>query len=176
MEDPRYPVGKFAAEEHADAGRRAVWIEEIEHTPAKLADAIRGLKPAQLDIPYREGGWTVRQVIHHVADSHMNSYIRFRLALTEQEPTIKPYEEHLWAELPDARTAPPEVSLALLEPLHERWVMLLRSLTEPDWERTFKHPEMGPVTLNRALQLYAWHGRHHTAHITKLREALGWSS
>lgn len=176
MEDSRYPIGKFAEELRHDAARRSVWIEEIEQTPAKLTDAIRGLKPGQLDTPYREGGWSVRQVIHHVADSHINSYIRFRLALTEDEPTITPYAEELWAELPDARTAPPEVSLALLQPLHQRWVMLLHSLAEPDWNRAFRHPELGPVTLNKALQLYAWHGRHHTAHITKLREALNWNS
>jgi uncharacterized damage-inducible protein DinB len=176
MEDPRYPIGKFKPTPEYDAAHRAQHIEDIAQTPTRLADAIRGLKPAQLDTPYREGGWSVRQLIHHVADSHMNSYIRFRLALTENEPSIKPYEEQLWAELPDARTAAPEISLALLEPLHERWVMLLRSLAEPDWSRTFRHPDLGPVTLNNALQLYAWHGRHHVAHITTLREAQGWNS
>lgn len=176
MEDPRYPIGQFEIEEQPDGTRRAVWIEEIAQTPARLADAIRGLKPAQLDTPYREGGWSVRQLIHHIADSHINSYVRFRLALTEDEPAVKPYDEKLWAGLPDARTAPPELSLSLLEPLHERWVLLLRSLTEPDWSRTFTHPKMGPVTLNKALQIYAWHGRHHAAHITKLREARGWNS
>ncbi|MCU1257257.1 MAG: putative metal-dependent hydrolase yfiT [Bryobacterales bacterium] len=176
MSNPSYPVGKFAMQAQSDAASRAEWIKEIAQTPAHLAEAIRGLKPAQLDTPYREGGWSVRQVIHHVADSHMNSYVRFRLALTEDEPEIKPYAEQLWAQLPDARTAPPELSLALLHPLHERWVLLLRSFAEPDWSRSYRHPEMGLVTLDEALQLYAWHGRHHTAHITNLREALGWNS
>lgn len=135
---------------------------------------MKGLRDAQLDTPYREGGWTVRQVAHHVPDSHMNAYVRFRLALTEERPTIKTYEEARWAELADAKTAPVEVSLALLEPLHERWVRLLRSLSAGDLARTFTHPEHGVRTLEWMLFLYAWHGRHHTAHITELRKQKGW--
>jgi len=132
------------------------------------------LSTEQLDTPYRPGGWTVRQVVHHLPDSHLNSYIRFRLALTEKEPTIKPYDQERWAELDDAKTAPIEPSLALLEALHQRWIMLLRSLIPADFARTFNHPEMGIVTLDATLRLYEWHGRHHTAHITSLRERMGW--
>jgi hypothetical protein len=123
------------------------------------------LSQQQLDTPYRPGGWTVRQLVHHVPDSHLNSYMRFRLALTEQEPTIKPYDQALWAELPDSRTAPIEMSLSLLESLHERWVILLRSLTPAEWKRTFRHPELGVVSLERTAALYAWHGRHHVAQV-----------
>jgi len=132
------------------------------------------LSEQQLDTPYRDGGWTVRQVVHHMPDSHMNSYVRLRLALTENEPIIKPYVEHLWADLYDARTAPIAVSLALLEALHQRWVMLLRSLKPADFSRTFRHPENGVRTIDWLLQLYAWHGRHHVAHITSLRERMKW--
>jgi len=135
---------------------------------------VAGLSQEQIDTPYRPGGWTVRQVVHHVPDSHLNSYIRFRLALTEQEPTIKPYDEKRWAELADSRTGPMEVSLALLESLHARWVLLLRALTAADWKRTYRHPELGVVNLERTASLYAWHGRHHVAHITSLRQRMGW--
>ncbi len=176
MADPRYPIGRFTPAAEPDSAQRTQWIEEIEQTPARLGDAIRNLKPNQLDTPYREGGWTVRQVVHHVADSHMHSYIRFRRALTEEEPEVKPYPEAVWAQLPDALTAPPDISLALLEPLHQRWVMLLRTFSDADWQRTYRHPEMGPVKLEKALQLYAWHGKHHAAQITNLREAQGWNS
>lgn len=153
---------------------RRKYVEQIAETPARLRAAIAGLSEQQLDTPYRPGGWTVRQVIHHVPDSHMNSYVRFRLALTEDQPVIKAYYEDRWAELPDARTAPVEVSLALLESLHRRWVALLDSLTEADWKRTFRHPELGPVSLEQNAALYAWHGRHHTAHITGLRARMQW--
>ncbi len=163
MDDLRYPIGKFDGE-----GELRQWIDEIAAAPAQLRAAVQGLSPQQLDTPYRPGGWTVRQVVHHVPDSHLNCYVRFRLALTEDEPTIKPYDEGRWASLVDARTAPVEVSLALLESLHERWVMLLRSLTPSDWKRTFRHPELGVVTLERTAGLYAWHGRHHVAHIKNL--------
>jgi uncharacterized damage-inducible protein DinB len=172
--DLRYPVGKFEAPKQATPSLRHNAIEETSTTPAKLRMAITGLSDGQLDTPYREGGWTVRQVIHHVADSHMNAYIRWRFALTESEPTIKPYEEAAWAKLEDAQHAPPEVSLKLLEALHERWVRLLRSVRIEEFARTFRHPEHGVRTLDWMLFLYAWHGRHHTAHITELRKQKGW--
>jgi hypothetical protein len=153
---------------------RSEWIAEIASAPAAFREAVRGLDDAQLNTPYRPEGWTVRQVIHHVPDSHMNSYIRFRLALTEDEPAIKPYAEARFAELADARLAPVEVSLQLLENLHFRWVMLLRSMSEADFARTFRHPELGTLRLDSNLALYAWHGRHHAAHITQLRQRNRW--
>jgi uncharacterized damage-inducible protein DinB len=172
--DLQYPIGRFAFPGQVPAGERTVFIQEIAQAPSDLRAAVAGLSGEQLDTPYRPGGWTVRQVVHHVPDSHMNSYVRFRLALTEDEPTIKPYEESRWAELADARTAPIEPSLALLEALHERWVLLLRSLSDADFARPFRHPEMGVVRLDQNLALYAWHGRHHVAHIKSLRERMGW--
>lgn len=172
--DLRYPVGKFVAPDHATDEQRRQFIDEIEATPARLRAAVAGLSDEQLDTPYRPDGWTVRQVVHHLPDSHLNSYTRFRLALTEDEPTIKPYYEDRWAELADARTAPPEVSLDLLETLHRRWVLLLRSLGPADFARSFRHPELGIVTLEKSTALYAWHGRHHIAQITGLRERMGW--
>ncbi|OLC88847.1 MAG: metal-dependent hydrolase [Acidobacteria bacterium 13_1_40CM_2_60_7] len=172
--DPRYPIGKYTPPQEATPALRQQAIDSIAETPAKLKAALSGLNDAQLDTPYRDGGWTVRQVVHHVPDSHLNAYVRFRLALTENQPTIKPYEEARWAELADAKSAPVAVSLALLEPLHDRWVRLLRSLTAADFARTFVHPEHGVRTLDWMLFLYAWHGRHHTAHITELREQKGW--
>jgi uncharacterized damage-inducible protein DinB len=174
MEDLRYPAGKFQWDGSASDEQLRRWIDEIAAAPAQLRAAVQGLSPEQLDTPYRPGGWTVRQVVHHVPDSHLNSYIRFRLALTEPEPTIKPYGEALWAELADARTAQVEVSLALLESLHERWTLLLRSLAPPDWKRTFRHPEIGVMSLERNAGLYAWHGRHHAAQIASLRKRMGW--
>jgi hypothetical protein len=149
-------------------------LAAIAETPAKLRAAVAGLTDQQLDTPYRPGGWTVRQVVHHVPDSHMNSYMRFRLALTEEQPAIKGYDEAAWAKLPDAQSAPVEISLSLLDTLHRRWVMLLESLTPEQWKRTFLHSELGPVSLERNLALYAWHGKHHVAHITGLRERMGW--
>ncbi len=172
MEDLQYPVGKFEWDGSASEQQLRQWIDEIAAAPALLRAAVDGLSQQQIDTPYRPGGWTVRQVVHHLPDSHLNSYMRFRLALTEQEPTIKPYDQALWAELPDSRTAPLEVSLSLLESLHGRWVILLRSLTAADWKRTFRHPELGVVTLERTAALYAWHGRHHVAHITSLRQGM----
>ena len=172
--DLRYPIGKFRFPEAVSPDDRRKFIDQIAETPARLRAAINGLSGEQLDTPYRPGGWTVRQVIHHVPDSHMNSYMRFRLALTEEEPTIKPYHEDRWAELADARTEPAEVSLALLDSLHRRWVVLLRSLGPADWARTFRHPDLGVVSLEKNLALYAWHGRHHEGHITGLRERMGW--
>ena len=139
----------------------------------KLREAVQNLGQEQLDTPYRPGGWTVRQVVHHLPDSHLNAYIRFKLAVTEQQPTIKPYEEHLWAELVDAKSSPIESSLTMLESLHERWVIFLRSLSDADFAKTINHPANGIMNLDRLLQLYAWHGRHHIAHITALRELMG---
>src|SRR6202023_3213112 len=166
--DPRYPIGKMEMPKEITAAKRQQAIESIAATPKNLREAVRGLNDAQLDTPYREGGWTVRQVVHHVPDSHMNAYVRFKLALTEDEPTIKPYEQQLWADLPDTKSTPIEVSLTLLDCLHERWVQLLQSFTASDWKRTFRHPELGIVSLEKNLALYAWHGRHHVAHITEL--------
>ena len=172
--DLRYPVGEFSFPQSVSAQELALFIDQIADAPARLRGAIAGLSDSQLDTPYRPGGWTVRQLAHHVPDSHINSYMRFRLALTEEEPVIKSYEEKRWAELPDARTAPVEVSLALLESLHARWVPLLRSLTDTEWKRTFRHPELGLVSLENNAALYAWHGRHHVGHVTALRERMGW--
>ena len=172
--DLRYPVGPFSFPDAVSAGDRVTFVGLIAETPAKLRAAVGGFSDDHLDMLYRPGGWTVRQVVHHFADSHLNSYTRFRLALTEDEPTIKPYREDRWAELPDARTGPVEVSLRLLECLHARWVALLRSLTEAEWKSTFRHPELGLISLERNAALYAWHGRHHVAHILSLRERMGW--
>ena len=172
--DPRYPIGKYEEPAKITPQLRAAAIADIAAVPEKMCAAVKGLNDAQLDTPYREGGWTVRQVVHHVPDSHMNAYIRWRLALTETEPTIKPYEESAWAKLEDAAHAPVEVSLRLLEPLHERWVRLLRSVKDEQFARTFRHPDFGVKTLDWMLFLYAWHGKHHTAHITELRKAKGW--
>lgn len=173
--DPRYPIGASPRPESIEAAHIHHYIASLAALPENLRSAVYGLSEAQLNTPYREGGWTVRQVVHHLPDSHLNSYTRFRLALTEDAPTIKPYDEKKWAELPDARTAPIEISLNLLESLHHRWAMLLRSLKPEDWARTFQHPERGPMTLDQNLALYAWHGRHHVAHITSLRERMGWA-
>jgi hypothetical protein len=172
--DLQYPIGRFEwrGENSADDRRRL--IDAIDQMPANLRAAVEDLSEQQLDTPYRPGGWTVRQVAHHVPDSHMNAYIRFRLALTEDEPTIKPYDESRWAELTDACTAPVETSLALLESLHLRWAMLLRSLSEADFARQFRHPELGILSLDKNLALYAWHGRHHVAHVMFLRERMSW--
>jgi hypothetical protein len=173
--DPKYPIGQFNWTGPNTAVQRPRLIDDIAAAPQRMRSAVAGLTDAQLDTPYREGGWTVRQVVHHVPDSHMNSYIRFKLALTEHEPTIKPYDESVWAELIDARTAPIEPSLNLLEGLHHRWVFLLRSLSEEDVERKFFHPELGVVTIDKYISLYAWHGKHHVAHISALRERNGWA-
>ncbi len=174
MSDPRFPIGKFHFEGPLSADQRRSLIADIEEAPAALRAAVNGLSQQQLDTRYREGGWTVRQVAHHVPDSHMNTYMRFKLALTEDEPTIKPYAEDRWAELADTQSTPLEVSLALLDSLHSRWVRLLRSLKPEDWKRTFRHPELGLVSLEKNLALYSWHGRHHVAHITELRKRSGW--
>jgi hypothetical protein len=172
--DLRYPVGKFQRVETLTGDQRREFISTVAAAPARLRAAVAGLNDAQLDTPYRRGGWTVRQVAHHVPDSHMNAYIRFRLALTEDEPAIKVYEEARWAELADAKSSPIEPSLALLENLHKRWVILLESILPAEWKRTLRHPEMGVLTLDTTLALYAWHSRHHVAHITALRAREGW--
>ena len=174
-DDLRYPVGKFNYSGELPEADRVRFISEIAAAPANMRAAVRGLSPQQIDTPYRDGGWTVRQVVHHVPDSHMNAYSRFKLALTEDQPTIKPYKEDAWAELIDSRDTPIEVSLVLLESLHDRWVRLLRALTPTDLKRTLKHPELGVVALDKYLALYAWHSRHHVAHITALKKRMGWS-
>jgi uncharacterized damage-inducible protein DinB len=172
--DPSFPVGKFQPPSGPlPAGQRAEFLQQIADAPTKLEAAIKGLNDKQLDTPYRDGGWTPRQVVHHVADSHMNAFIRFKLALTEDNPTIKPYEQDLWANLAD-QTLPVDVSMPIVHNLHQRWVTVLRSMQEPDWARTFTHPELGMQRLDRTLALYAWHGRHHVAHITSLRDKQGW--
>jgi DinB family protein len=176
MEDLRYPIGEFQYAGEPDQRQRELWIEEIAATPVHLRAAVAGLSPHQLDTPYRDKGWTVRQVVHHLPDSHLNAYTRIKLALTEEVPVIKPYEEARWAELPDGRAAPIEPSLNLLESLHQRWVLLLRQLTPADFRRRFLHPEHGrPFELQETLALYAWHGRHHVAHIASLRRRKGWN-
>jgi hypothetical protein len=176
MTDLRYPFGRFQAPASFDAKFRHQCIAAIEVTPAALRKSVAGLSPEQLSTPYRPGGWTVGQVVHHLPDSHLNAYIRTKLTLTEDEPTIKPYEEARWAELIDGRTARVETSLALLETLHERWTLLLRSLTPQQLERRFRHPEHpGLLTIDWMLAMYSWHGRHHVAHITSLREREGWN-
>jgi|SRR5271157_417661 len=174
MTDLRYPIGKFNYDGPLTEEKRQRLVGDIAQAPANLRSAVKGLSEAQLDTPYRPGGWTVRQVVHHVPDSHMNAFIRFKLALTEDEPTIKPYAEDRWAQLDDVAATPIETSLCLLECLHQRWMKLLRSLSAEQWTRTFRHPEIGVMTLEKNLALYAWHGRHHVAHITSLRERSGW--
>ncbi len=174
MIDPRYPIGKFTYEGPPDEAQRKKFIDDIEQAPAALRAAVQDLSPQQVETPYRDGGWTVRQVVHHVPESHMNAYIRFKLALTEDEPTIKPYDEHLWAELPDVPITALEASLTLLEALHVRFVILVGSLKAADWKRTFRHPQLGLMPLEKNLALYAWHGKHHVAHVTDLRKRMGW--
>lgn len=171
MNDLSYPIGNFDLAAFSDRERNLKTIAEL---PSKLRAAVDGLNAAQIDTPYRPGGWTVRQTVHHIADSHMNSQIRFKLALTEDEPpTIKPYYEDRWAELGDNKL-PVDVSLKMIDSIHTRWVAFLESMTEADFQRTFIHPETGEWTLEKALALYAWHSLHHTAHITSLRERSGW--
>lgn len=173
--DLRHPIGKFVRPATLTQQEREEAIQNIAQLPKQLRAAVAGLSESQLDTPYRDGGWTVRQTIHHVADSHMQATARVRLALTEDWPAITPYKENVWAELEDARTLPVDVSLQLVDSLHTRWVKLLRSLDESGWsKRGYKHPESGNQTIEQVAALYAWHGRHHTAHITSLRERMGW--
>jgi hypothetical protein len=174
MNDPRYPIGKFTYDTPPNEDQRGELIDDIAQTPAALRAAVKDLSLQQIETAYREGGWTVRQVVHHVPESHMNAYIRFKLALTEDEPTIKPYMEDRWANLSDVQSTPLEVSLSLLELLHDRWVRVLRAIKPEEWKRAFRHPELGVVPLEKNLALYSWHGRHHVAHITELRKRMGW--
>ena len=174
MEDLRYPVGRFDKDGAIPVGGRVALIDSIAGLPSRFRHAVDSLSDSQLDTPYREGGWTVRQVAHHLPDSHMNAYIRVKWGLTEDAPTIKTYDENLWSQLPDARTSPIKVSLDLLSAIHERWVFLLRSMTDKDFSRTIRHPEWGQIDLNTLLRLYEWHGRHHTAHVANLRQRMGW--
>ncbi len=173
--DLRYPVGKFNRPTGLHTStERAAMVGQIANTPARMRAAVTGMSDAQLDTPYRDGGWTVRQVVHHVPDSHMNAYTRVKLALTEDEPAIKPYDEAAWAKLNDVRDTPIETSLMLLETLHARWDTILRAMTDADFARTLLHPDHGVITLDWLIAMYAWHGRHHVAHITSLRERSGW--
>jgi hypothetical protein len=175
VSDLRYPIGPFSYDGRMTDARRAECVARIRATPAALRAAVNSLNEAQLDTPYRPGGWTVRQVVHHVPDSHINAYVRMRLALTEDTPTIKPYHEARWAELPDARTLPVDLSLALLEALHARWVRLLEHIDATQGARQIRHPEHGRLmSLDELLANYAWHGDHHVAHVTALRERMGW--
>jgi hypothetical protein len=173
--DLRYPIGEFETVSSLTPDERRAAIEAIAEVPRRLRGAVRNLTPAQLDTPYRPGGWTVRQLVHHIADSHMNALIRFKLALTEDEPTLKTYEENLWAELADTKTPEVEPSLALIDNLHTRWVILLRSLTPQQFARKFRHSGWGSQTVDFLLAQYAWHGKHHVAHITSLRQRNGWA-
>ena len=172
--DPRYPIGRFKRPEQVTAHDRMAAIAVLSEMPDKLKDALDGLDQEQLDTPYREGGWTVRQLVHHIADSHMNAFARMRLALTEDSPAIFAYNENAWANLFDSTSAPVVLSVTLLENLHARWVMMLQSLTEEQWKRAYRHPEGGLSPMEMTVLLYAWHSRHHVAHITRLRESRGW--
>jgi hypothetical protein len=172
--DLRYPIGDFKPLPSYTDAQRAGFVQDIAELPAKLRAALFGLNEQQVETPYRDGGWTVRQTVHHVADSHVNSYIRFRFAVTEDNPTIMPYNEKAWAELADAKHEPVEVSLKLLEGIHQRWVVLLKSFKADDWKRTLFHPERGKLDLSLNAALYSWHCKHHVAHITELRKRKGW--
>jgi uncharacterized damage-inducible protein DinB len=174
MADPRYPIGQFEPVSALTPEQRRACIDAIAEVPGRLRLAVANLSDAQLDTPYRDGGWTVRQLVHHIADSHMNAVTRFKLALTEDDAALRTYEENLWAELADTKVPPVEISLALVDALHQRWVILLRSLTPQQFARTFRHPGWGQGTVDFLLAQYAWHGKHHVAHITALREREGW--
>lgn len=169
MTDFSYPIGTFTYDTDVTPGRRTAWIRQIAEAPTAVRGAVSGLSHELLDRPYRPGGWSVRQLVHHVADSHLNAYIRFKWTLSEENPTIKAYDQDGWAALADSQQTPVEVSLDILDAVHRRWVLLMESLKEEDWARPLQHPENGPMTLDRLLQLYAWHGRHHTAHVTAFR-------
>jgi len=172
--DLRYPIGPFKRPASLSTAERRAAIDDIAAAPAKLRAAVRGLNDPQLETPYRPDGWTVRQVVHHVPESHFNAYTRFKLALTEDHPTIKPYDENAWAKTADVRSTPIETSLVLLESLHDRWVRLLESVSAAEFDRTLNHPENGVMSLHQMLALYQWHGKHHVAHVTALRERNGW--
>lgn len=174
MEDLRYPIGKYEPQPFSQQQLEA-WLIDIRYLPQHLENAVLNLDEQQLDTPYRPGGWTVRQVVHHVADSHANAYIRFKLGLTENNPVIKPYDEEAWAKLNDTAVVPINVSLTLLHALHTRWIEVLKAIKVEEWERTVVHPEHGrQMTLWYLLGMYAWHGRHHTAHVTSLKERERW--
>jgi uncharacterized damage-inducible protein DinB len=174
MSDSRYPIGKYETRPF-DQKLKVEWIRDIQFLPRNLENAVLNLDATQLDTPYREGGWTVKQLVHHVADSHVNAYIRFKLGLTEDNPTIKPYQEALWAELSDTRNLPINISLTLLHSLHLRWIEILKNMKDEEWSRTVFHPESKKeLSLWYLLGLYAWHSRHHTAHVTALRERMKW--
>ena len=174
MEDLRYPVGRFQRPQSLEPKQRRAAIDTIAEAPTKLRAAVSGLTDTQLDTPYRPEGWTVRQVVHHVPDSHLNAYTRFKLALTEDTPTIKPYNEAAWATLEDSKTTPVATSLALLDAVHDRWIRILRAMSPSDFSRTLNHPENGIMNLDQMLALYEWHSRHHVAHVTTLRDRSGW--
>ena len=176
MTDLRYPIGPMPRVETLTPVERAAALDVLAACPAALRAAVAGLTDAQLDTPYRPGGWTVRQVVHHMPESHLNAYTRFKLGLTEEEPLVRTYEEQLWAEQPEVRTAPVELSLRLLEALHERWLLALRALSAEAWQRTIRHPQWGTATLDGLLAMYAWHSRHHVAHVTRLSEREGWAA
>jgi hypothetical protein len=173
VSDPRYPIGAFVRPESLNPGQRRAAVDQIRAAPSHLRAALQGLDDPKLDTPYRPGGWTVRQVTHHLPDSHLNAYIRLKLALTEDSPTVKTYDEVAWSGLADSRL-PAEISVRLLEAVHARWVPLLESLDDSAWQRSFVHPDSGRNRLDQLVALYAWHGRHHVAHITSLRERMGW--
>lgn len=172
--DERYPIGKYQPQSFS-AEQKESWLRDLQFLPEELERSMLNLDAAQLETPYRDGGWTIQQVIHHVADSHMNAYIRFKLGLTEDNPTIRPYDEKEWALLADQTTVPVNVSITLIHALHQRWVASIRNLSDADWERTVVHPEHGKqMSLWFLLGMYVWHGKHHTAHVTSLRERKGW--
>jgi hypothetical protein len=174
MTEPRYPLGRFSPPTEYTAERRAAFVRDLAAAPAAFRAAVEGLTTEQRLTPYREGGWTVAQVVHHVADSHMHAYARMKFAATEDVPTIKPYDERVWAGFADASDADVDPSLQIIESLHARWTSWLRHLPQKDYERGLMHPERGPMTIDRMVALYAWHGRHHVAHITELRKSRGW--
>ncbi len=173
--DLAYPIGRFLAPDAVDASARGGFVEQIAALPSALRRAVEGLDRRRLDTRYRPGGWTVRQVVHHLPDSHLNAYVRFKLALTEEEPTIRPYDEAAWAELPDAVAGPIHLSLELLESIHARWLNCIRALPADSFARTFHHPALGVMSLDHQLALYAWHGRHHLAQVTSLAAREGWT-
>jgi hypothetical protein len=174
MNDVRYPVGPCEWPAEVSAAEKRTHLRDIAQLPAKLREAVAGLAKQHLDVPYREGGWTIRQIVHHIPDSHMNSYVRFKLALTEDQPTIKPYNEKLWAEIPEARTARIEMSLDMVDALHKRWSLMLDNMTDGDFERSILHPEIGVLKLKSLVAGYGWHCRHHVAQIVATRRRMGW--
>lgn len=174
QENLKYPIGRYQLEDKINKTSIENWIKEIEMLPQKLSEAVKGLNKDQLQTPYRPDGWTIQQVIHHIADSHMNAYIRFKLALTENKPIVKPYDEKLWAELPDSKLVDINVSLDLIKSLHKRWTTLLRHLSEEELNKEFLHPESGMKNLKETICNYAWHGNHHLAHITSLKQKMNW--